>query len=142
MGVNVDKLRSDFEVKIYKSIQSSIGKSKTDIKYEPFVVPYTIERTYKPDFVLKFKDGHEMWIEAKGYLRYEDAEKLLAVKHYYPTKDIRIVFQKDNKIRKNSNYRYSDWAKKYGFQFAIGDVPIDWLNVLSKNLKDTDNDGQ
>jgi len=131
MGVNVDKLRSDFEVKVYKSIQGNLGRTKTDVKYEPFTVPYTIERTYKPDFVLEFKDGHEMWIEAKGYLRYEDAEKILAVKNTYPDRDIRVVFQRDNKIRKKSNYRYSDWAKKHGLPFAIGEVPVEWLRGVS-----------
>lgn len=46
------------------------------------------------------------------------------VKEQNPELDIRLVFQNDGKVGKRM--RYSDWADKYGFPFAIGRVPKDW----------------
>lgn len=33
----------------------------------------------------------------------------------------------DRPFRKNGKMRPSDWAKKYGFKFAIKEVPKEWL---------------
>jgi hypothetical protein len=52
---------------------------------------------------------------------------MLAVKESHPDKDIRFVFQANNKIHPKSVTRYSDWAEKHGFKYAIGEAPKDWF---------------
>jgi hypothetical protein len=37
-----------------------------------------------------------------------------------------LFFAQDNKIPR-SKMRYSDWAKKYGFEYAVGEIPKEWL---------------
>ncbi len=61
-----------------------------------------------------------MIIEAKGHFRPEAMRKMVAVKRQHPLLDIRIVFYSKNK-------RYTKWAEKYGFPYAIGDIPDEWL---------------
>ena len=90
-------------------------------------IPYYLVKQYIPDFSITFKDGRILYIEAKGWLRSEDRTKMIAVKKANPDLDIRLLFQNDNKLNKNSKSRYSDWAAKHGFPFAFKHVPIDWL---------------
>lgn len=84
-------------------------------------------RNYIPDWVVTLPDGRKVYIEAKGYLRPDDTVKLRRVKETYPEKDIRIVFEKNNKFSKKSPTRYSDWCEKYGFPYCIGAIPEDWF---------------
>jgi hypothetical protein len=124
---NPDKLRSKFEVRVFREIQALKGREQYTVDYESEKIPYTISREYNPDFIIEFQDGHKLYIEAKGFLRWEDMEKLRAVKASNPDMDLRIVFEKDNRVRKNSKMRYSDWAVKHGFPFAVGQIPKEWL---------------
>lgn len=80
---------------------------------------YTYSGHYTPDFVLTTKLG-KIYIEAKGYFRPEDKRKIVAVKRCNPHLDIRLVFYSHNK----TNVR---WAEKYGFPYAIQDIPKEWL---------------
>ena len=65
------------------------------------------------------------YLEAKGYFRAEDRVKLLSVRDNYPDMDLRLVFQKDNKVHRTSKMKYSDWAEKHGFQYCVGSIPKD-----------------
>ena len=96
-------------------------------KYESERLPYTISGTYTPDFILAFANGHKRYIETKGYFDYPSQRKMVAVRVCHPELDIRILFSRDHVIRKGSKTRYSDWAKKHGFPFAIGNIPDEWL---------------
>jgi hypothetical protein len=51
---------------------------------------------------------------------------MLAVKRSHPEADIRIIFMQDSKLNKKSKQRYSDWAARHGFPYAIAEVPKDW----------------
>jgi len=120
-------MKSSLERNVYKDLQALKGRSKLKISYESDKIPYYIERKYVPDFTVEFKDGRILYIEAKGWLRSEDRSKMIAVKRANPDLDIRILFQNDNKLNKNSKSRYSDWANKNGFPFAFKNIPEDWL---------------
>lgn len=96
--------------------------------YETEKLDYILTRNYVPDFVLSFDDGRKIYIETKGHLRQEDRAKMLAVKNRHPDLDIRIVFSKDNRLNKRARSRYSDWAKRHGFPYAVGTLPTDWLS--------------
>ena len=123
-------LKGGFEPELWKTLKNIKGKSKKfELGYETEKVHYTrvLNGSYTPDFVIDFPSGHRMYIEAKGYLRGHDIVKLIAVKTCYPDMDLRIVFQKDNKMPRRKTMRYSDWAENLGIPYAIGEIPLEWL---------------
>lgn len=83
-------------------------------------------RTYLPDFVVRRHverggvSSGLVYIETKGRLASADRTKMVAVKRDHPGLDIRLVFGSNNKLRKGSDKRYSDWASEHGFPFSIG----------------------
>lgn len=105
--------RNKFEKRLY----DDLNKSKIDFGYETEKLPYVIYGTYNPDFYLAKK---KIYIEAKGHFRPEAMRKMVAVKVAHPELDIRIVFYSKNK-------KYIKWAEKYGFPYAIGEIPKEWL---------------
>ncbi len=117
--------RSLLEIKMLQQIE----KLKVHVDYETERFPYSIRRTYVPDFVCKRADGTTFYIEVKGYLRPSDRTKLLAVKETSPTIDLKLVFAQDNKLNSKSKTRYSEWAIKHGFEFSIGHVKKEWFQV-------------
>lgn len=109
--------RSKFEEKIAENIGDRAA-------YEPTSIGYTIEYTYKPDWVTP--SGRI--IEGKGVLDAAERRKYLAIKHAHPDLIISFVFQRDNRITKTSRTTYSAWATKHGFDWCIGPgVPSEWL---------------
>lgn len=118
--------RSQFE----KDFALHLYRLGVEFSYESEVIPYTIEHEYNPDF----KIGN-LIIETKGLFNQADRAKHLAVKRQHPELDIRIVFQRDNKINNKSKTRYSDWCKKHDFIYHIGDgIPEQWLSDVSKKI--------
>lgn len=95
--------------------------------YETELIPYHIESRYKPDFILTFASGHKRYIETKGYLDNNARRKMEAIKRLYPELDLRILFEKEQPIRKGVKLTYCGWAKKIGFIHAVKDIPEDWL---------------
>lgn len=79
-------------------------------------------RWYTPDFFLP----NGVIIEAKGRLDIKTRKKMLAVKESHPDVDFRFIFQANNKIHKDSQTRYLDWAKQHGFPAALLEVPKSW----------------
>lgn len=109
------KLRNKFEIAIDKQLRSA----KAKFKYESEKIPYVFAGHYIPDFVLETKSG-KIYLETKGYLRPEHKRKMVAVKKLNPQLDIRIIFYREDK--KNIK-----WAERNGFKYAVGSVPIEWL---------------
>jgi hypothetical protein len=147
----VTKKRSGFEDKL----DADLKDQGCSYWYEPFKIPYEIKETrnYIPDFViskgkltkpkksLTFDEARDMiLIEAKGFFKYQDRVKMLLVKEQYPELDVRLVFQNNNYITKLTKKqksmkkegkefvkeRYSDWAEKHGFPYAIKQIPSEW----------------
>jgi len=109
--------KSMFEVQGAEQLK----KSGVDWKYEAIKIPYSINGKYKPDFKIETKKGKTLYLEFKGFLKYEDRRKLVAVKKCNPNVDLRLVFQ--NKIS-DKNKR---WATKNGFLYAEKSIPKEWL---------------
>ena len=85
---------------------------------------YVTESKYTPDFF--FPNG--VIIECKGFFKPSDRRKMLAVKAQHPDLDIRLVFQRNNTLSKQSKTTYGAWADKHGFKWCVfPDVPQDWL---------------
>jgi hypothetical protein len=79
-------------------------------------------KTYTPDFVLP----NGIVVECKGRLTVHDRTKHVLIAEQYPDLDIRFVFQYNNPITKGSKTRYTDWAEKNGFQWAMTTIPKEW----------------
>lgn len=122
------KFKSKYESLVY----NSAIKAGYQLKYEPrgtkmvYVLP---PRQYQIDFIL----ANGIYVETKGFLRYDDLRKMVAVKAANPDKDIRIVFMKADKlIRKGGAMTYAGWAEKNGFPWAEGLIPDAWFNEKAK----------
>lgn len=123
-SIRVGKYQSQLEARIAKQLKKGMG----DVQYEPFKVTYTIRRDYVPDFVVRTRSGKEIYIECKGWYKTEDRIKMRAVKSSNPTLDIRLLFDKDNKVSSRGKMRYSEWCDKHGFKYAIKTIPSEWFN--------------
>jgi len=124
--------RSKLEVSVVKLLYTARRtlKKAFTFKYESEGIPYILpERIYVPDFVITRSDGSVVYIEVKGYLDNDATRKMRAVKACNPDKTFFFLFAKDNPIRKGAKMKYSDWAEKNGFDWAIGELPERWLKV-------------
>ncbi len=121
--------RSKFEDEFEKDLVSrgadySYESEKFHYKY---IVPERlVTERYTPDFPITTKSGKKIYIETKGVLTAQNRKKYLRVRNILGI-DLRFVFQRDNKISKLSNTRYSEWAEKNGFLWAIKTIPDEWL---------------
>mgnify|MGYP003434345206 FL=1 len=126
-------VKSQFEFDVYKGLKNLLPRG-ADLDYESEKLTYTITSEYIPDFIITYRDGRKLYIEAKGNGRAFDnkvRQKLIAVKEQHPDIDLKIVFYSNGKIgpkRKDGSFRkQEDWAKQHGFDFAIGIIPKEWL---------------
>lgn len=112
------RLRNKFE----KTLDKFLRRKKVNFKYENLKIPYVLASHYTPDWHIQTPTG---WIivESKGYFRATDKRKMAAVKRQHPELDIRIVFYKEIPS-------YIRWANRYGFRWAIGKIPQEWLDGL------------
>jgi len=99
------KFRSTFEEDVSKILQ--------EFNYEPFTIPYTISRSYRPDFV----DASGLYlIECKGYFRDGDTKKYTSIRDSLPKEQelIFVLMQPNKKIRKGAKMTMSEWCDKVG----------------------------
>lgn len=78
---------------------------------------------YTPDFFL----ANEVVIEVKGYFTAADRKKAQAMKEYHPEVNLKLLFRSNNKIHKNSDTRYGDWCDKNNIDWALKEVPQEWV---------------
>ena len=94
-------------------------------EYESTKVPYVIQHTYTPDFILP----SGVMLECKGYWDSDDRRKIKAVKTLNPDLDLRMVFQAPfNKISKRSKTTYAQWCDRLSIPWtSFHNIPLDWL---------------
>ena len=80
---------------------------------------------YTPDF---FLTDLNIIIETKGNFKSTDRSKILAFIEDNPDLDFRMVFQRNNKLRKNAKSRYSDWCEKYKIPYCFKIITTKWLD--------------
>jgi len=103
--------RSTFEEDVAKILQ--------EFDYEPFTIPYTISRSYRPDFV----DVSGLYlIECKGYFRDGDTKKYTSIRDSLPEGQelIFVLMQPNKRIRKGAKMTMAQWCDKEG---------ILWYNI-------------
>lgn len=119
-------VKSKFE----KRVADDLSKRNVRWLYEKrklhYIVPES-EHDYTPDFQLR---GRTWVLECKGVLDLETRKKMLCVKASNPDVDIRLLFQRDNPLRKGSKKTYGMWATENGFTWAVEQVPEEWLEEM------------
>ena len=117
------KRTGKYKSQLEQTIATVLGKRAT---YESEVLNYVVPRKYKPDFIVT-TPSRKFYLEVKGYMRFEDQQKMKWVKACNPELDIRFYFPVDNKVQ-GSKMRNSEWCEKYSFKYSIGRLPKGWLN--------------
>ena len=140
------KKKNKFRSKAEATFQKTLDRLGVEAYYETYSIPYKVERTYIPDWVV-IEPGStyksKFYLELKGYFTPMDRAKLLAVQELNPGIDIRLVFMQDNKIHPKSSTRYSGWCEQHGFKYTIGleNLPTEWLKELGITDTDTTRNG-
>lgn len=118
--------RSGYEKKVAKHLED-LG---VPFEFESEKIPYTqpaTDKKYLPDF--KLTNG--IYIEAKGIWDAPSRKKMVWVIEQNQDKDIRMLFQRNNYLRKGSKTTYGAWCDKRGIKWAVsssGAVPESWIN--------------
>lgn len=113
----IGKYRSPLEASVAKRLPKGT-------EFESEKLTYYLPKKYLPDFVITKPDGKKIYLEVKGYLRYEDQQKMRAVKASNPDLDIRFFFPSDRLVH-TSQMLNSEWCEKYGFPCYIARIPKD-----------------
>lgn len=128
-------MRSEFE----RKVKRQLDEMEVEYEYEGEKIEYRTTvvkgictecgakrvyqlRKYTPDFTTR----NGIRIEVKGRLTSRDRSKLGAIKCQYPGIDLRIIFGANNKLNKNKEERYLDWARKQNIPAALKEVPQAW----------------
>lgn len=132
-------LRSEFERRIKRQLDEMGVKYEYEgekIEYRTTVISGICtdcgarrvyqKRKYTPDFTT----STGVRIEVKGRLTSKDRSKLKAVIDQHPGIDLRIVFGSNNKLTKNKEKRYLDWAREMKMPSALKEIPSIWLQDL------------
>ena len=111
--------RRSRSAKFRSAFEEDVAKILKDFNYEPFTIPYTISRSYRPDFV----DPNGVYlIECKGYFRDGDTKKYTSIRDSLPEgQELIFVLMAPNKrIRKGAKMTMAEWCDKEG---------ILWYNI-------------
>ena len=95
------------------TFEEDVSKILKGFDYEPFTVPYVIERSYRPDFV---HNASGTLVECKGYFRDGDTKKYTSIRDSLPTGQqlVFVLMQPNKKIRKGAKMTMSQWCDKEG----------------------------
>jgi len=116
------KFRSDYELNIAKKL----AERGVKFEYETQKLTYYPKpKVYIPDFYLPESD---IYVEAKGFFKPSDRQKMLLVIRDNPMLDIRMLFLRaSNKLNRSSKTTYGGWCNRYGILWADGFIPDEWL---------------
>ena len=110
MSKKSGKFRSALEKEFSKEVKSK------GFKYEPYGVPYTVYRTYMPDFVHEEK---KVMVEVKGFFRVGDTLKYKSIRDTISVDGYELVFLLSNehkKVRKGGKITMGQWCEKEGMK--------------------------
>ena len=126
--------RKSQKSKFRSLFEKDVAKLLKGFQYEPFTIPYTIHRNYRPDFVHS-KSGTV--VECKGFFREGDTKKYTSVRDSLP-KHQRLVFvlmHPNKKIRKGATMTMAQWCEKEGIMWYS-------LDTLEELISDVSNNGR
>lgn len=121
-------LKHGFRSGLEDKVAAELSAQGVGALYEAYALPFIQPekaRTYTPDFLIP----NGIVVETKGRFLTDDRQKMKLVKELNPDIDIRFVFSRAQQtITKTSPTTYAMWCEKYGFPWAEGSVPQEWLN--------------
>ena len=93
------------------TFEEDVSKILKGFDYEPFTIPYTIERSYRPDFV---HSASGVLVECKGYFRDGDTKKYTSIRDSLPREQelVFVLMQPNKKIRKGAKMTMWEWCDK------------------------------
>jgi restriction endonuclease len=123
-----NEFRSGFEYDVSKQLQPY------GFSYEPFQIPYRIERKYTPDFVYERNDKQYL-IECKGYFRSGDTQKYRSVSNCLGSNQelIFILMKPNQKVSKSTKNTMAQWCDKHEILWYT----MDTLKELVDYVTDT-----
>jgi predicted nuclease of restriction endonuclease-like RecB superfamily len=104
------KYRSALEKEFSKEVK------RKGFKYEPYGIPYTVHRTYMPDFVHEEK---KVMVEVKGFFRVGDTLKYKSIRDTILEDGWELIFLLSNehkKVRKGGKITMGQWCDKEGLK--------------------------
>ena len=123
-----NKLKGGLEPRVYDKLLTFKDKNFV-VEYETEKLEYSIPGNYCPDFPLTV-DGHKVYLEVKGYFDDQALKKMDAVTKAYPELDIRMVFEKDNKLSRRKRKKYSDWCNERNIPWILlKNLTKDWIKI-------------
>jgi len=116
------KFRSTFEEEVSRILK--------DFDYEPFTVPYTIQRNYRPDFV---HNASGVLVECKGYFRDGDTKKYTSIRDSLPEGQelVFVLMQPNKKIRKGAKMTMAQWCEKENITWYNTDTLEELLDYVT-----------
>jgi hypothetical protein len=135
MHGNKFKNRSGYEARIKENLDErgyGYGYETRTYNYTKVICPccggIAQSGEYTPDFVFERGNIVYLLVEGKGQFTPDDRRKLINVTRENPGINLRILFQKNDRLGKGSETRNTDWALKHGFYCAVGEViPDAWI---------------
>jgi hypothetical protein len=111
------------------TFEEDVSKILKDFDYEPFTVPYVIERSYRPDFV---HNASGTLVECKGYFRDGDTKKYTSIRDSLPKGQelVFVLMQPNKKIRKGAKMTMSQWCDKEGILWYSLDTLEELLDYV------------
>ena len=82
-------------------------------------------RSYTPDFYFPEVD---IFVETKGRFTSQNRTFMEQIIKQSEV-EIRMVFMSDNYCTKKKGMRYSRWCELKGIEFAIGSIPLSWVQA-------------
>ncbi len=110
MSKKSGKFRSALEKEFSKEVK------RKGFKYEPYGIPYTVHRTYMPDFVHEEK---KVMVEVKGFFRVGDTLKYKSIRDTILEDGWELIFLLSNehkKVRKGGKITMGQWCDKEGMK--------------------------
>lgn len=119
-----------------ESVSQSLTNLGVDYEYETLKIPYIIPASphkYTPDFILP----NGIIVETKGRFLVDDRHKHLLIQEQEPDLDIRFVFSSaSTKIATGAKTTVAEWCRKYGFKYAVKNIPLEWLAESNPTSKE------
>jgi hypothetical protein len=104
---------------------------KKEFVYEPFDIPYTTHRKYKPDFV---HTPTGKLIECKGFFRQGDTLKYKAIRDCSDKELIFVLSDPFKKVRKGAKITMAQWCDKEGFKYFTVQQKDELMNYVTNNV--------
>ena len=127
------KSKKSFEPKFRSGLEKTFAAlyPEKEFVYEPFDIPYTTHRKYKPDF-LHTPTGK--LIECKGFFRQGDTLKYKAIRDCSDNELIFVLSDPFKKVRKGAKITMAQWCDKEGFKYFTVQQKDELMNYVTNNV--------